>query len=345
MADPPPTELKTVRLSVADFWDLYAEADLLTLKRDPDRGYTGTYYVDENGEPAVFLGEEKQFTLTRDELLKYRYKDEPLFELGVCDDLAAALAMLVAMPIMRNDTAPNRAQLGLVLELLDQDEPGADVAYRAVWQQTSAALEDGDISLEDAAELMEDLLPDQEDYDAYEATGAVTMLNAEREILLKAYAFCPTDSAITEQITAVINNHEREDVITVQTAIWALGRHNDKAALDTLYNLLGNEELDFHSLTIQDALQYLASGRELVPTTGEDERGYWSKQRRQLPKDPAAWAAHDAGSIFWEKRLRVASGWKASGEETRLDRLKKDEILPVRLAAGGPGKFEAEDSP
>ncbi len=342
MAEPPPTELKTVRLSVADFWELYAEADMLTLKREPDHGYTGTFYVDADDEPAVFLGEEKEFKLTRDELLEYPYHDEPLFQLGVCDNLADALAMLVAMPAMQADTAPNRAQLGLVLELLDQDlaMPASEVPYRALWQQTSAALEDGEISLEDAAEFMEDLKPDQIDYRAYDETGSVGFLNAEREILLKAYAFCPTNPAITEQITAVIDNHEREDVITVQTAIWALGRHNDKAALDYLYNILGKEELDFHSLTIQDALQYLASGQALIPTTGDDERGHWSKQRRQLPKDPAAWAAHDANSVFWEKRLRVATEWKAGGEEARLDRLKKDEILPVRLAAGGPEKLE-----
>jgi hypothetical protein len=264
-----------------------------------------------------------------------------MFGLGIHNELAKAIAGIITMPLMADDTTPNRDQLGLVLRLCDQPVPGPDSPYGNLRQQAVMALRDASIPLEKAATLMSDLMPGEEEYESYQEAGTVSLLCAEREILLKAYAFCTTDPKITEQITAVINNHEHEDAITVQTAIWALGRHNDNAAIDSLLGLLRRDAFGFHQITIQEALQFLCSKRELIPIAGENEWKYWGDRKQRLPDNPAAWAECDAESVFWEKRLRVVKQWKAAGEESRLERLKMDEVLPVRLAAGGSEKLTA----
>ncbi len=328
------------RLGLDEFWDNYADQELLTFKRDPTSGYSGTCLSD-GAESSPLSDEGHKFSFERGELLRYGYRTNRMFDLGIYDDLAEALAILVAMPLMETESIPNRDQLELVFRLLDQTPPEWDTAYSALHGQALAALENGKITLEKAAALMDRLKPGDEDYKSYEGTGMVALLSAEREILLKAYAFCTSDPQITKQITAVIDNHEHEDVITVQTAIWALGRHNDNAAIDSLVGLLRRDAFGFHRITIQDALQFLCSGRELVPTADENEWKYWSEYKQRLPNNPAAWATYDAESVFWEKRLRVAREWKAAGQESRLERLKMDEVLPVRLAAGGPEKLTA----
>ena len=343
MADSAANELDSVSPSVTQFWDLYADNDLVTLSRDRVVGYTGTYYVDEDDHPAALIGEEKRFELSRKELLKFAYADEPMFELNVFDELAKALSALIRMPMMQDDTAPFRDQLGLVLRLREQPEPGPETSYGALRKQALMGLERGRITFEKAAAMMEELMPGKEEYEAYEDAGMVSLLHAEREILLKAYAFCATQSRITEQIKAVIDNHKYEDVITVQTAIWALGRHNDKAAIEFLLKLLRGREFDFHQIVVQEALQFIYSGRELIPLTGENELQYWTERARTLPSTAAAWAAHDAESVFWEKRLRAVKYWKSAGEDSRIEPLKEDEVLPVRLAAGGPERLDIQE--
>ncbi len=343
MADSSSNELDSVSPSVAEFWDLYAGSDLVTLGRNRVVGYTGSYYVDEDDRPAAMIGEEKRFALSRKELLEFNYADEPLFDLGIYDELAAAISAIIHMPMMQDETTPFRDQLELVPRLLEQPVPGPETPYGTLRRQALMALENARISIEKSAALMEELMPGEEEYKAYQDAGMVSLLHAEREILLKAYAFCTTETQITKQITAVIDNHKYEDAITVQTAIWALGRHNDKAAIEYLLKLFRGSEFDFHRIVVQEALQFLFTGRELIPLTGDNEWRYWNDQAQRLPSTPAAWTAHDAESVFWEKRLRAAIYWKTAGEESRLEPLKEDEVLQVRLAAGGPERLDIQE--
>lgn len=343
MAAPIETELRNMPLAVPDFWDLYAESDFLTLQRDPSSGVTGTCYVDKNNAPAMLIGEEKQFSVKREDLLRFHYRDEPMFSLGVHAELADALTAIISMPLMEKESIPGRDQLGLVLWLLEQTAPAEEAPYADLRQRVLSSLKDSKIPIDKAAALMKELTPGEKEYELYDATGMVGILNAEREILLKAYAFCVTDPEISKQIRAVIANHEHEDAITVQTAIWALGRHNDKDSIDSLIGLFGKEDFEYHRITIQEALQFLYSGRELIPTTGESERKYWRDHKQRLPDSPAAWAEHDAQSVFWEKRLRAAARWRAESETVRLEKLKSDEVLPVRLAAGGPERLATQE--
>ena len=346
MADEPidstEPELRTMRLSVAKFWDRYTESALLTLERDPPTGYTGTCRVDENDTPVMFLGEEKQFSIKRKDLLKFNYSDELMFSLGVYQELAEALTAVISLPRMAEETIPNRDQLNLVMRLLEQTPPPPKTPYSSRRQQVLSALEDSKIPMDRAAAMMEDLKPGAEAHEAYRLTGMVAMLCAEREILLKTYAFCFTDPEITKQIMAVIDNEEFEDAITVQTAIWALGRHNDKTSVDYLIRLLAKDDFDYHVIVVQEALQFLCSGRELIPKTDEKERSYWKDHQGRLPANPSGWAWHDAESVFWEKRLRCATEWTVKQQHgDRLETLKKDEVPPVRLTAGGPEELEA----
>ena len=336
MADFPTTEPPMGSLRLDEFWEYYADQELLKFKRDPaTSAYSGVC----SGTGAM-AGEEFSFAFDRAALLHYNYRANRIFELGIHDELSEALAMLVAMPLMREESIPNRDQLELIFRLLDLTPPEWDVEYSAMHAQALAGLGKKKISRDKAVTLMEELRPDGDDYEAYAGTGMVALLHAEREILLKAYAFCTTDPQITNQITAVIGNHEREDAMTVQAAIWALGRHNDKAAIATLHGLLGQDAFAYHRVTIQEALQYLCSGHGLIPLAEENEWKYWSDRQRNLPSTPAAWIERDAESVFWEKRLRVALQWRAEGAEDRLARCKNDEVRPVRLAAGGPELLE-----
>ncbi|MGD8451643.1 MAG: hypothetical protein PVJ57_07470 [Phycisphaerae bacterium] len=328
-------------LKLDEFWEYYADQELLDFKRDPaTSAYSGTCRNTGTGSGPM-AEEEISFAFDRAALLRYGYERDRMFGLGIFDELSEALAMLVAMPLMKEESIPNRDQLELVFQLLGLTPPEWDVEYSAVHAQALAELGRAKISREKAVALMDELKPDGDDYEAYEGTGMVALLHAERELLLKAYAFCTTDSQITRQIAAVIENHEREDTMTVQAAIWALGRHDDKAAIDSLIALLNRGDFQFHCATIQETLQFLCSGRELIPIADEQEWKHWSDRKQQLPTSPAAWTQHDATSVFWEKRLRVARQWSADRAEGQLAQLKMDEVLPVRLAAGGPEQLDA----
>ena len=67
------------------------------------------------------------------------------------------------------------------------------------------------------------------------------------------------------------------------------------------------------------------------------EHDYWQEKLNTLPSSPKAWFSHDAGSVFWEKRLRCAMEARAlKAPVAMLKELQRDEVATVRLAAGGP---------
>ena len=89
-------------------------------------------------------------------------------------------------------------------------------------------------------------------------------LRSERVLLVKALALTRTDPRVTEALAGVVES-AYEDSEVVASAIWAIGRHNDKAVLPRLLMWLGQKRLAFHSLAIGHALQFLCSGSQFAP--------------------------------------------------------------------------------
>ncbi len=229
---------------------------------------------------------------------------------------------------------------------LPPDPPGYPFSHDILL----AALPEAEIPLDAALRRLRDLQPTPADYQRYEASGQVATLHAEREVLLKAFALLSTDRRAAEALRAVIENEACEDAITVRIAIWALGRQNEKNAIDYLMSLLPRPQYRIYRDEIEEALTFLCSGVELLPAADADELEHWTAIHAGLPKDQAAWWEHDAESVFWEKRLRCAltldagtGAARAPGVDTgrgerraRLsEHLWNDEVPNVRLAAGG----------
>lgn len=228
-----------------------------------------------------------------------------------------------------------------------------------------AALPEAEIPLGAVLGRLRALQPTPADYQRYEASGQVAALHAERELLLKACALLSTDDRVAAALRGVVDNEACEDAFTVKIAIWALGRHNEKSAVDYLVSLLSRPPYRIYLDEIEEALAFLCSGDRLEPAAeaaGADEAAEedeaddaieterWSAIRAALPADPAAWWERDAASVFWEKRLRAALTLGAEGvvaggpgsddggsaRRTRLAaRLREDEVPNVRVAAGG----------
>jgi hypothetical protein len=224
------------------------------------------------------------------------------------------------------------------LGLLAQSAIPDRVDYEVLHEILLAALLEAEVSVDAAILLLRELLPTASDYEIYTSTGQVSALNAERELLLKACALLRTDARVAEALRTVIDNEAREDAFTVKIAIWALGRLNDKTGIGHLVPLLDQPQYRFYLTDIEEALSFLCSGAQLVPLSEADEMEHWTSVCRQLPTDAAAWWRHDAGSVFWEKRLRCAQTLDQHPEARELAvRLRTDEVPLVRLASGAAG--------
>jgi anti-sigma regulatory factor (Ser/Thr protein kinase) len=153
---------------------------------------------------------------------------------------------------------------------------------------------------------------------------------------LKCFGISFTDAEACRELEAVINNRAHEYVGTVDLAVWALGRQNHKGLIAYLASLLGDPAFERSVHVIERALQFLCSGEQLVPLSSTTPSiTYWLEVWKGMPTTAEDWAAHDAKSALWEKRLRCATEWTAFGLYSRhLEYLQLDEVVQVRLAAG-----------
>ena len=318
--------LPEVHLTAAEFWDVYFSGNLRLLQRDPRTGYTGERSVYTRGQ---FLPKEQPFTIALAELRQHAYAEDVRFLSGPQATLGQCLATVLRMPAMQLTTVPNQHQLELARRL-SGIEPEEPLDYSKLRAMLIAHFERAAVPLEQVLELMAQTQPGLQEHQRYEETGQISALRAERALLVKALALTGTDPRVTEALAGVVES-AYEDSEVVAAAIWAIGRHNDKAVIPRLLLWLSQKRLAFHSLSIEQALQFLCSGERLIPLAAEDEPRYWKDMLASLPKRPGEWLEWDASSVFWQKRLRCALFAQAPALQ---ERLRADEVLPVRLAAG-----------
>lgn len=262
---------------------------------------------------------------------------------------SAAKPLVEAAPPTHRNTAPLGAALAQAVaerrvgwyeatswlaHAVAPDPPGYEFSRHVL----SSALPEAEIPLDAALERLRGLQPTPADYQRYQARGQVAALHAERELLLKAFALLSTDDRVAAALREVVDNEACEDSFTTKIAIWALGRHNEKSAVDYLVSLLSRPQYRIYLDEIEEALAFLCSAEELTPAAEADELEHWSAIRAGLPADPEAWWERDAQSVFWEKRLRSALTLDPARDErhARLAiQLRGDEVPNVRRAAGG----------
>lgn len=331
-------EFKDAQFDSSQFWDRYFAGRLPSMKRILETGYSGLFLDFPKPGGSFAIGTEVKFSITRKDLLKHNYTNDIRFSIGVYAELNAAMIAVISAPMMETETIPNVLQLKYVFDLLGQPKPADDLKYPALRQLTLKRLESKNISVNSVGRSLDLLKPGEQEYNIYKMSGAVSELHAERELVLKCYGVLFSNENAVKQLQAVIDNQEFEDVQTVQIALWALGRQNDKRCLQYLLKLLTLDEFEFYYMDVQRAMQLICSASELLPLVDEKVSDHWKEVVAKLPQasDLDAWADRDAKSIFWEKRLRCSTEWKSFKKHVSLlAQLARDEVLPVRLAAGG----------
>jgi len=258
--------------------------------------------------------------------------------------------------------------------LLCSNIPLSDNQHVLVWHVVLETISGCRLSVEKACLFLETLLPTEADYAELVESGWISSVKTERDVLVKALSMCPTDKRIANQCMKILDNHENEDFFMIFEAISALGLHNEKACIPFLIKCLARDDMVRYRDGIEEALQMLCSGATLIPKAiwgidlseymeeaPEDEASeeellpkevleilgtqeeqslkieyeYWQKQGKTLPDTPDAWSGHDAGSVFWEKRLRCALAAKEAMGSAFTSSFQSDEVLTVRTAAGG----------
>lgn len=217
------------------------------------------------------------------------------------------------------------------------------------------------IPVKKAVRIVEQLLPSEEDYQRFLECGLTSVVHTERDLLLRAFALCDSDPAVNTMAMKIIENHKNEDMFLVFEAIKMIGACNAKDAIRFLVDCLNQNQMARYWDAIENALQKICSGSELIPVSlfGIDfinmdpaelqamegkaeielnlEYGYWKKKLSSLPDSRESWFAHDAQSVFWEKRLRCAAMKNAPWiPSEHLEKLREDEVLPVMLEAASP---------
>jgi hypothetical protein len=234
-----------------------------------------------------------------------------------------------------SSVAQGRLGRGDAMALLADGDVPERVGYAAYRDLLITALPAAAVPLDDALLLLQDRRPTAADYERYTRTGRVDALHGERELLLGSFAFLSTDARAVEALLDVIDNEACENAFTVKTAIWALGRQNDKAAIDRLIALLDQPQYRFYMGDVEDALSFVCSGAELVPPAAAEERAHWDAVSARLAMDDEGWWRHDAASVYWEKRLRCALTLDGHPDAADLaDQLARDEVPIVRAASG-----------
>lgn len=245
--------------------------------------------------------------------------------------------------------------------LLYANTPVPDIKHILILRVLIETVSHCELSVERACRFLEEMLPTKANYMEMLDSGKISLVHAERDILLKALSMCQTDERITTQLMKILDNHENEDLFTVTETISALGIHNDKSSIPPLVEYLDRDDITNYQDNIEDVLQLLCSGPELIPKaifgmdlskyTDEEledldnnegqepkiEHEYWLKKAGTLSGTPADWLRQDSASVFWQKRLRCALLGKDSKVPPQmLSKLQNDEVMTVRVAAGGP---------
>ena len=248
----------------------------------------------------------------------------------------------------------------LVVSLLSSNTPLPEKKHPFVLRAVLQTVPDCELSIDKACQFLQVLLPTKADYEELTATGRVSSVKTERDILLKALSMCPTDRRIASQFLRILHNHANEDMFVVFETISALGFHNDKSCIAPLVECLAQDDMVRYRDTIEEALQMLCSGSTLIPKAifgmdlsrytdeeleesdqNEDqepkiEHEYWCEKEKTLPATPIEWQREDAESVFWQKRLRCALADRDSKlPPNLLNALQNDEVATVRNSSGG----------
>lgn len=335
-------------MSPSEFWDFYFASQIKSGVRTPIGEYRVVCPPVPKGKELIPSSPPRRAELSRDAMVGYDYMEDPRFGLGLHHSLAGALEAVVGAPVMENETIPQHAELRFAIELLGQPRPDPSTEYPALRELVLRRLEDARCTAASVGDAMSSRLPTETDRRAYEESGRIAELHAERELVYKAYALHTTDPAATEQLLACLANKDNDDVQTLQVVVWSLGRHNDKGSIRPLLAVLADEESPFLHGLAQQALQRLCSGEQLIELADSDRAvEHWSAVERSLPnaRNTEAWVRRDAGSFFWEKRQRAA---QAAGQDVRLrfllGELAEDEVLQVRETAAAV-REQPEDTP
>jgi hypothetical protein len=283
-----------------------------------------------------------------------------------------ATARLVALVPERSETF--RAYSRLVLKglqdgtwdldqvehLLSEATPSTEIVlWDDLRRLVLETLDESHLEPSTVCRFLRHIRPTAEDYELMRASGKISAVRTERDVLLQALGRHTLSGVALQEISSILGNHENEDLFLLADAIRALGRSNDKQAIRVLLECLDRGDMERYWGDIEEALQRICSGSELIPNLafgfdvdslsesdlaameGLDEtevrleRDYWKKIVAELPTSAAEWIEHDARSVFWEKRLRCALN--TSTPEKILRELCNDEVPAVRHAAGSPG--------
>ena len=322
-------------ISAAEFWRYYFEGRITQMVRAPGDGYRGNFIRVLDTAVGSWPGEEVRFFVPHDELVRYDYSDNPRFSTEVYKDFSQALSAVISARLMQRETIPNISQLRLAREILDLPADRNGGSYSELRSGVLRELAVRDVHPERAFEALRRLKPNDVDYQAFAKDGDLDHLHVQRELLLKSFGIYFTDSKVCCELQAVIDNRSCEYLGTVELAIWALGRQNDKGSIAYLTNLLAKPVFERSIHVIERALQFVCSGEQLIPLSSTAPPiAYWLEVKKRLPATVAGWVAHDANSVLWEKRLRRAKEWAASGKYLQhVEHLRSDEVVPVRVAA------------
>jgi len=118
------------------FWKTYAEQDFVSLKRHENGNYEGVA-LDFGDDGEASFGEEVPYSITRQELIDYKYESDDAFAPCVFANLASALVSVLRDPELAEPTVPNCHRLRLVIRLIRDPSP-AEPTYSNVLRTRNA---------------------------------------------------------------------------------------------------------------------------------------------------------------------------------------------------------------
>lgn len=304
-------------LSAEEFWRVYYSGSLTFLSRDLGLNYDGEYDHYTSGQ---MLPRQQPFEVSTAEVGRWDFFSDVRFSLGPQVSTGAALAAVIgAAKSTRNRSQSERA-FGVARILLGEHGGiGPDVNVER--ERVTALLAESAVEI-DARSLVEAV-----------AGGTTSELSKSllgyRDVLLKVLALSPPSASLLVALIDVVErSDERSDIKSF--AIWAIGRNGAPGSAPVLIRWLGEPALDHLVTEIQRALQFLGSGRNLLPIEYSHEaQSHWVRLRDSHFDDPEVVAKNAAESVLWERRLGAAL-W---GPAKYLPHLLLDEVIGVRDAA------------
>ncbi|MBD3272328.1 MAG: hypothetical protein GF384_07310 [Elusimicrobia bacterium] len=337
-------------ITFKQFWSLYHRGYVVRFERKQGVWYRGTlrnaYKKKGRGLIARINTPLERFYFNWETISNYDYEKDGYFYPRFYETVNEALIMLLDSKNLRAQPTAYR-NLEYILTVLwmygypQEKDPFDDISHQerpAVFEnlrlQALKYLRESPKNLIDVIAFLKTLTITKEQYQKYEESGYVGYLYEGRAMIIRALAFVPHDPAITDYCTSLISNYQHETYDILRMAIFTLGRQNDKTAIPFLMKLFEYHTLEKHYGHIDDALQFITSGSSIIPSSFFLYVKKWKKIVQTLPKTMEEWMAHDAHSVLWEKRLRIAhncSRSKAYPEILQL--LQQDEIPAIREIA------------